>query len=893
MCAQPNRRNVHHILFRSIPARAACLALGAAALGADAPAQQDPLFEAPWRAYATGEFPSYSAVAIAMGDLDGDQDLDALLAHDYYGAPGISVLLGRGDGSFGLPDLYSTAYNDALGAVGLADVDSDGDLDALATITGIWGDDNRVVYWPNRGDGSFAARRNFTTGSGPVGMVVADFTGDGLPDVVTANASFGAGSTISILKHNGLTGAQAGFLAAAHYPATPSVELVEAADLDGDGDLDLVAGGSSAQGHAVLFNTGGGAFSAPTLYPPATGYFYPVAAIALADLDRDGDVDLLGANASNGSPNYGVISVRENDGTGVFGADTLYAMDEWSWLPKRLASGDVNGDGWADVLAAAPTGRTMDGYHLLRNDGAGGLLPSQFYEAAKSTWDATVADVDADGDNDVLTCAYDSSVLTVHPNPGDGEFLVLERNLVGVLSSDMDHGDIDADGDNDLVTCDDSIRIVRGNGDGSFQPAVQFRLPMNPGSVKLRDMDSDGDLDLLIGADRNSPPYHFAVALNRGDGTFADAVITPVYASQAGDVEGIDFNNDGLRDVAVADPGPASANYIFRNNGNGTSYTYVLTLDHGSTQLAGADLEHDGNNDLLGNTAYGLTTWPGNGDFTFDLFRSEGFNAHPFEVTDLNGDGHHDLVMIMDQPSFGTITIGTVLGYGDGDFAFPIQYAGTSGREGAYRIAQEVHAADVTGDGWTDLILTSNAPCDVSVYPGKGDGTLAAPQRYGVGYQAGFTSPADFNGDGSIDLAVTMSLPPGGFQDAIVLLESTLEGNPGGLVLTQGELHRGQNAQFLVTGALAGERVYYLYSFTGVGAGPCPPQLGGLCLDLLSPVQLIGSAYANAGGQALLSVDIPAGAPIGQAVHTQAVARRGPGGAGSVKSNTVSDSILP
>ncbi len=113
---------------------------------------------------------------------------------------------------------------------------------------------------------------------------------------------------------------------------------------------------------------------------------------------------------------------------------------------------------------------------------------------------------------------------------------------------------------------------------------------------------------------------------------------------------------------------------------------------------------------------------------------------------------------------------------------------------------------------------------------------------------------------------------------------------PPGLDLSAGLLIRGLPSDLTVQAAIAGETVHYLYSLQGTGSGPCPGQLGGLCLDILKPIHVAGSADADANGKAVLRVSVPATAPLID-VHLQAVAIRGSGGAFSAKSNTVTTPI--
>ena len=223
------------------------------------------LFEAPWRGFDTGIFgQGFGPRSFALGDLDGDGDVDILVGDSFFGSPGVSVLKNNGDQTFAAPVYYSAPLNEVVGEVALSDFDSDGDLDAFATIRGDFDQMTKIKVWRNNGDGTFAAPIEFTTGQGPAGIVIADFTGDGKPDVVTANYG---GSSISILRHNGLTGDSAGFLPPVNFSTANHAEKIAAADVNGDGILDVVVGGQVGIGFdatlAVMINTGNGVFAAP------------------------------------------------------------------------------------------------------------------------------------------------------------------------------------------------------------------------------------------------------------------------------------------------------------------------------------------------------------------------------------------------------------------------------------------------------------------------------------------------------------------------------------------------------------------------------------------------------------------------------------------------------
>lgn len=732
-------------------------------------ASSQPLFDSPWRAYDVADYPQFAPLAAAYGDLDDDGDLDAVVAREFWFSPGIAVLLNRGDGSFGPERLYNLGSSMSVGDVKLADFDRDGDLDALTSIAGNAGTDSRVALWRNNGDGTFAPAQLFAAGPGPTGVAIADFNGDGFPDVVTCDNGYIAGNnaTISLLRHNGLTGAQAGFLAPQATTVGDNPMRAVAADIDGDGDQDLVVGRADATGGEnginVLRNDGAGHFTVIQSFISVPGAYRGSFALDIGDLDRDGRPDLITGGATNGSPSYGVIAVRHNQG-GTFAVPTLYNLAPWSFTPYDIKTEDVDGDSWLDILATTPSGRAVDGWNLLTNDRTGRFGSVLFRHAAKWTYGADALDVDGDGDRDVLTVAYDSSVITVHLNR-NGQFVVPTVYAIGTLSSGLEEADLDHDGDLDLVAVGESGgQILRNQGDGTFT-VEQFSTPFVPSDMILRDMNGDGFVDLVLRS------YDFAIALNNRSGSFQPAVVTRVGATQVGEVGAFDLDGDGDLDIVATDPGPAARVYLFRNLGDGVTFAVAGSIGGAGLPFGaeGGDADHDGDVDLMFSNALGMTLYYGNNDFTFTP-EPTGTQGYPFRLVDINGDGDLDIVYQQPQEPFGTVFVGTMLGFGDGTFDRPRIIAGPSGLESPFRISSDLDVRDVDGDGRPDVVLTNNASNDLSIFLGNGDGTLKPHDRYGAGYSARRTALGDFNRDGLVDAGVIIALPPTGLNGGVVAL---------------------------------------------------------------------------------------------------------------------------
>ena len=439
----------------------------------------------------------------------------------------------------------------------------------------------------------------------------------------------------------------------------------------------------------------------------------------------------------------------------------------------------------SDIVAAVPSGRATEGFVVVNSNGSGGFNTPVYYEASQQTFDVAIVDLDNDGDGDVITLANSSAAVTVHENLGNGSFPVLPRYEVASLSDAVESADIDNDGDIDIVvngevdiaSNDPLVKILKNNGNGTFAPAIDYTPARNFADMKLRDINGDGFVDLIFAPDGNFPSYHFGTALNNGNGTFAPTVVTNVFACGEGTIDAADLDHDGDLDIVLTEEetcqGGEAHIFIFRNDGN-QNFVRMPDIDlpgrlpHG---LALAEVTGDSNIDIITALSDGMGVFPGNGNLTFGAPIISTTAPFKFKMADFNGDGLLDVGMIMQQDSFGTDTIGTALGNGNGTFQAVRTQTGSSVLENL-RISNDLEPGDVNGDGTPDLVVFNYASNDVSVFIVNPDGSLRPHQRYGIGNTPILGTLADFNGDGRIDVAAAIGLPPSGLHNAIVLLRN-------------------------------------------------------------------------------------------------------------------------
>ena len=563
--------------------------------------------------------------SMALGDLDGDGDLDIAVADEHDNV--VTTYRNDGDATFVFIEGYSTGLTFSIA---LGDLNGDGALDL---VTGNWFE-NGVSVRLNNGDGTFGSSVTYDSGAMPHSVAIGDLDGDGDADLVVSNAgtTFDIGTTVSVLQNNG----DGTFSAPVAFDVGDIPFGVHLADLDGDGDLDLAVSDYWSDEVSVLLNHGDATFASHVTSSAGRGPYD----VTSGDFNGDGHPDLALVNRHGNT-----LSVLPNLGDGVF-MDVV--VQDVGLKPVAVAIGDLNGDGNLDLAVTNRMEPFADGtISLLFNLGDGTFQKQVVLDTGDGPEGIVIGDLDGDDDLDLAVSNVDGDSVSVHLNHGDGTFADAVTYSTGSFSSPiaLAIGDLDGDGDLDLATANaesGTVSILLNTGNGTFANHVSYPVGGGdfslPYSIVLGDVDGDGDLDFAVA---NLKPFNVSVFRNNGDGTFGDEVIYPLVLPES--VAFGDLDGDGDLDLIIAN----QFVHISLNDGDGnfgapTSYQSCRGAFHVTT----ADLDGDGDLDIvltdISNTIGFLAN---NGDATFaevQLFRV-GRTAFGVAVGDFNGDGALDL----------------------------------------------------------------------------------------------------------------------------------------------------------------------------------------------------------------------------------------------------------
>jgi len=810
--------------------------------------------------------------AIALGDVDGDGDLDLFVGNGVTLPMQNRLYLDDGTGFF--TDVSGTnlpAVPDRTAAIVLGDVDGDGDLDVFVGNGASVPEQSRLHL--NDGTGVFS---DVTATSLPAlihptaALALGDVDGDGDLDVFLGNGTFNAAQNLLYLNDG--TGVFADATATSLPALLDKTMAVALGDVDGDGDLDAFVGNGACcagEQNRLYLNSGTGTFTDVTASNlPASSD--PTRAVALGDVDGDGDLDVFVGNGASTSPQDRLYL---NDGVGLFSDATATNLPPLSGNTTAVVLGDVDGDGDLDALSA-----TDGGDRLYLNSGTGVFtdvttsLPSAF----DPTSAVAMGDVDGDGDLD-LALGKGSAVgrqNRLYLNGGAGIF---EDVTTIDLPDEVDDttsialGDIDADGDLDALVgkatdVAQQNRVYRNNGTGGFSDVTSTSLsPVldHTWAVALADVDGDGDLDAFVG-NGGLIERQNRLLLNVGTGTFVDVTAThvPAFLDATRSIALGDVDGDGDPDVLIGNLGQ---NRLYVNLGSGVfadvTATNLPVLVDDTRAVALGDVDGDGDLDAYVGKATGVL-----GGAQNRLYQNDGTGVF-VDVTATQ------LPVLLDA------TRDVALGDIDGDGDLDLFVANAYQQNRLYRNTGGGSFVDVTATHLPSLIATTEAVAfgdldqdgDLDVILGQ----FSPPNRVYLNDGTGvFTDTTPTNLLALSDYAQALALGDldgDGDLDAFVGNDSQrdrLYTNLTRQLAWRGIPRVGKPLTLDLYGPTWG--AWFLAFSTGTSSIAVPP-LGTLRLDPASLHQVFASLL-DASGRASITFHVPTSAAlVGATVYLQAV----------------------
>jgi FG-GAP-like repeat/Abnormal spindle-like microcephaly-assoc'd, ASPM-SPD-2-Hydin len=570
-----------------------------------------------------------------------------------------------------------------------------------------------VIAVPTQAQVSFFTPPTYT-GSGPI--FVADFNGDGKPDILASDGTLNLG--------NG----DGTFTTGTPVTGTP----LAVADFNGDGKPDVLEQGTGTL--VVLLGNGDGTFQLPI----TTNSGANLSPVIAGDLTGNGRADVLGLFNNN-------LVVYLSKGDGTFAAGVFYPVGSTGFTDEGITLGDFNNDGKVDVVVSLSGDNVVGQEVVLLGNGNGTFQSGKTSTGVYYPTSVVAGDFNNDGKLDLVIAGQPSCngsctpvITSILLGNGDGTFQT--PTTIFFNNGTLAAADLNGDGKLDLVLTNGVVQIYLGGGDGTFVNTHSYQpLGGPPQGFAVADFNLDGKLD--VAAEGN-------ILLGNGDGTFKGvsgvALPLPSFGPPATAIG--DFDKDGTPDVAVLSVNSVNNLYILINDGTGAlKLANTYTLQQPGYGIATADLNGDGNLDLIvtgvdpisQNWSYSVLLGKGDGSFQPPVFYQQSVvgEAPTIAIADFNNDHKPDFAVTT------TDSVAVLLGKGNGTFSAPAYFFDGGGGS--------IVSADFNGDGKLDIALGGGA-----ILFGNGDGTFQ-PAVFPIGTALGTLLTADVNGDGKADLVST------------------------------------------------------------------------------------------------------------------------------------------
>ncbi|MBI3817680.1 MAG: VCBS repeat-containing protein [Planctomycetes bacterium] len=654
---------------------------------------------------------------VKTGDFNGDGKIDFITNNN--GSANIAIRLGDGAGKFAAPAFFPTANFPVW--LDVADVNNDGFADGVTCNSDSAGGIAAVL---GNGAGGFGAPVLSAMTWNPRAIALGDFNNDGKADAIVITLT----TNYVIATGNGLGGFASQTIAApnAYYD-------VSLGDWNGDGNLDAAMASHTSNLISIFAGGGNGTLTIAQTLAGLQQVLY----VTKGDLNGDGKTDLAASVTFTGT-----LATFLNNGSGTF---TLHGSYAAGYDPRGIALGDLNHDQIPDaVVANASTNNAA----VLLGDGAGGFGVVRLIQVGGGPITASIADADNDNNPDLFTCNASPGSVSVRAGNGAGTFAGSINFASNGPSAQALAADLNRDGHLDMIiissTASQGVTARLGDGAGNFGNII---TSPETGYGAIGDFNGDSFPDLVLA---KSNPGKVSVRAGNGAGAFGGSLDLTVPLVSTAML--VDVDLDGKLDIVAGSPQLFSQYiYTFTGNGSGGFAGPIITSTSAPMNyLSSGDMNNDGIPDVVSadNTAISCLFGDGAGSFPTAVLNTTfgtGTASCVPSIADADFDGNLDAA-IGAQTSLFPSAARAMRGFGNGTLASNVIFTVPS-------VAASVMFADVTGDGYDDLISAIPTSNNIFVWPSSGPLTFSDRRDFATGGYPDGMAIADWNEDGRLDVA--------------------------------------------------------------------------------------------------------------------------------------------
>ena len=572
---------------------------------------------------------SVRANGLALADLNADGRKDIIATRTGTTTSQVAVVMNSATG-FGTASLLTMSSFVPSGVVLVGDLNGDTRPDLMIPATSTY-----IFYFVQSSTGvmptTYSGYSSNTIVNASYGDV-SDFNKDGRPDIVLATTT-----QYQVSTHSGSSASVASSLVWTPQTAVPLTTIagLKAADLNVDTNPDVLVRANSA-GYSAL-GTGTGSFGAGTAFAfPGSSPILPV------DLNADGRLDLVSGGSSS-------VYIALASAPGVWPTPTNRQVNAPGTVQTVVATGQLIGSAAPEIFTAPQSSSTIQ-VSILVNEGAG-LFPGAKVSGSSSTnAAAATGDVDGDGDRDLVVspaiATGGTGTGSILLGSNDGSFGAAV-STVALRGDELALGRLNADSFADLVASIESsttpgVDVFLGGAGGTFSAPVRLATAGLPTRVLIANIDGDSNADVVVGTSSGLEWFR-----GNGDGTFTTARVALTGQGAVQALAVADLNMDGKVDLLVNSGTTTGSLKVLLGYGMGAfsltpfvSPSTSLTV----TDISSADFDRDGRPDVAVGSGSGVLLFKGDGNGLLQQQTTQSTLVGRLAVVDLDNDGLQDLV---------------------------------------------------------------------------------------------------------------------------------------------------------------------------------------------------------------------------------------------------------